>query len=87
MRSRGEWKELFIKWVVIINQSLRQVVAESDNQLLLYRNPVMEEAVPYGPATVHNYIVQQFEALRSFSARSIMANSEFHRVSLSQMRR
>ena len=50
--DRDEWKRLFIQWVVMTNQSLRQAVAESHKRLLLYRNPAMEDAVPSGPSTV-----------------------------------
>jgi hypothetical protein len=76
-----DWQSVFTAWAVIDDVSLGKTTSNALKQLLIYRNPIIEGALPQSYSTTRSWIMQGFKQAKAAVRRS-MATSK-SRITLS----
>jgi len=60
-----------VRWIVADNISLRRATSEAHKDLLTYRNPVIELAIPNGHNTVRRWLIEAHKANKKTVTRDL----------------
>ena len=71
--DRSDWQDYFLAWAVSDDISLRKTASKRLRRLLLYRNPILKDAIPRSKTTTRKLVITTFKTLKAVVIHSLAA--------------